>query len=73
MKFWYQGKKWQYIQSYRIITRGKKKGQVECSFQKYGKPVTATVYPEQTRGVPEFKALDEARSLKLSKKAKPRR
>ncbi len=73
MRFWYKGTRWQYIQSYRIITRGKKKGQVECTFQKYGKPVTATVYSEQTRGIPEFKAQDEARKAKMAKKVKVRR
>jgi hypothetical protein len=59
MKFWYKGKKWQPIVSYRFITRGARKGQIEVTFRKYGKEVKEVVYPSQTRGLPEYKTQEE--------------
>ena len=73
MRFWYKGDRWQNLYSYRIITRGKQKGQVECTFKKYGKTVKETVLPYQTRGIPEFQAEDAARVAKLAKKSNRRR
>ncbi len=53
MKFWYKGNKWKPIKSYKIITKGKHKGQVEITFNQYTEK-TMFVYPSQTQGIPEF-------------------
>jgi hypothetical protein len=54
MWFYYKGKMFKPFKSWRRITRGKSKGQIEVTFKLYGKETKATVYPAAIRGVPEL-------------------